>query len=105
MGSGVLRAQEKSGGGVGGVACMHKIYRAQTQVRREMCLAVLGKRGQGKGHVPGLSDLSSFFFVFFLSWSMSQVLASQGPSKFFPSSPFGSWRYGALGDVGAQNPA
>ena len=36
---------------------------------------------------------------------MSQVLASQGPSKFFPSSPFGSWRYGALGDVGAQNPA
>lgn len=24
-------------------------------------------------------------------WSMSQVLASQGPSKFFPSSPFGSW--------------
>ena len=99
MGWGLLRAQETRGGGAGGVACMHKIYRARTQVRSALGLAVLGKRGQGKGCVPGLSDLSSFLlFVFFLagpcprSWHLR---AHQNFSLQVPSTA------GGMGHVGA----
>lgn len=97
MGLGVLRAQEKNGGGAEGVACVHKIYRAQTQVRRELCLAVLGKGGQGKGRVVGLSDLSSF--IFFLagpcprSWPLR---AHQNFSLQVPSAAGGMGHWGML---------
>lgn len=51
--------------------------------------------------MPSLTDLNVFSF----SWFMSPALVSQGPSRFSPSSPFGSWRYRALGDIGATKPS
>ncbi|KAK2509221.1 hypothetical protein MC885_021189 [Smutsia gigantea] len=43
-----------------------------------------------------LSPPSSSSFSSSSIWSMSLVLTSQGPSRFFPSSPFGSWSSGVF---------